>query len=131
MGTMRSIIKSVCLNALSIYLLSLVFTGLKFSSPLVLFEAAFILGFLNTFVKPILSLLTLPINLVTFGFFSFILNLFIIFLVTKIVPGFNVSGFMLTGLPYLGTITLDALGAYFLVSVGLNFVNGILRVLLN
>lgn len=128
---MRSIIKSVSLNALSIYLLSLVFTGLKFSSPLVLFEAAFILGFLNTFVKPILSLLTLPINLVTFGFFSFILNLFIIFLVTKIVPGFNVSGFMLTGLPYLGTITLDALGAYFLVSVGLNFVNGILRVLLN
>ena len=124
---MKTIIRLVFLNALAIYFLSLVFAGVKFSSPTTLFEAAIILGFLNTFVKPILNILTLPINMVTFGLFSFILNLFIIFLVTRIVPGFSVSAFTLAGLPYLNTVSLDAIGAYLLVSVGLNFITSLLR----
>lgn len=128
---MRNIIKSIILNALSLYFLSLIFTGLKFSSGLVLFEASFILGLLNTFVKPVLTLLTLPINLVTFGLFSFVLNTFILFLVTKIVVGFSVSAFILSALPYIGSISFDKVGSFFIISAGFNFLNSLLRYFLN
>lgn len=118
-------IKTIFLNALSIYFLSLIFTGLKFDSLLTLVQAAIILGLLNTFVKPILSLLTLPINLVTFGLFSLVLNIFILFLVTKMVPGFKLAPFTLGGVPYLPPLGIDRVGALFLASVSLNFLNSL------
>lgn len=55
---------------------------------------ALILGIINAFLKPVLLILTLPINLVTLGLFTFILNALLILLVTKIVPGFSVDGFL-------------------------------------
>ena len=45
-------------------------------------------------VKPVLSILTLPITIITLGLFSFILNALIFWAVTLIVPGFGVAGFL-------------------------------------
>ena len=46
-----------------------------------------------TVIKPVLSILTLPITLITFGLFSFVLNALLFWAVTLIVPGFMVAGF--------------------------------------
>ncbi len=54
---------------------------------------ALILGIVNAFLRPILLILTLPINILSLGFFTFILNALLILLVSKIVPGFIVNGF--------------------------------------
>ena len=56
--------------------------------------ASFFLGVLSITIRPILFLLTLPITLVTFGLFSFILNAFIFWFLSTIVKGFQVSGFI-------------------------------------
>ncbi|OGK55920.1 hypothetical protein A3J15_02675 [Candidatus Roizmanbacteria bacterium RIFCSPLOWO2_02_FULL_38_10] len=53
---------------------------------------AVILGLINTFVKPILKILTLPITILTLGLFSLILNALLILLVDRLVPGFSVNG---------------------------------------
>lgn len=45
-------------------------------------------------IKPVLGLLTLPITIITFGLFSFILNALLFWAMTLIVPGFAVSGFL-------------------------------------
>ena len=45
-------------------------------------------------IRPILSILTLPITLITFGLFSFVLNAFLFWAMTLIIPGFVVSGFL-------------------------------------
>ena len=55
--------------------------------------AALVLGLLNVFIKPILIVLTLPINILTLGLFTFIINGLLILLASRIVPGFDVVGF--------------------------------------
>lgn len=53
-----------------------------------------VLGFMNAVVKPILSLLTFPITLVTLGLFSLVVNAAIVLLVDLLVSGFEVAGFL-------------------------------------
>jgi putative membrane protein len=54
---------------------------------------AVVLGIINVFIKPVVFLLTLPINILTLGLFSLVINALLILLAAKIVPGFSVNGF--------------------------------------
>lgn len=54
---------------------------------------ALVLGLLNAFIKPLILILTLPINILTLGLFTLVINAAIILMVSAIVPGFNVDGF--------------------------------------
>jgi putative membrane protein len=54
---------------------------------------AVVLGLINVFLKPIVSLLTLPLNIVTLGLFSLVVNALLVLLAAMIVPGFSVAGF--------------------------------------
>src|SRR6185503_21175337 len=74
-------------------LLSGVFVGGILSALL----AAAVLGFVNMTIKPILFILTLPINLLTLGLFTFVINAMMLGLVSWIVPGFEVRS-LLTGI---------------------------------
>jgi putative membrane protein len=55
--------------------------------------AAFVLGVVNTFIRPLLVLLTLPLTLVTLGIFLLIINGLLLWLVSAVVRGFHVYGF--------------------------------------
>jgi putative membrane protein len=57
------------------------------------FLAAFILGIVNALIRPILIVLSLPIQLLTLGLFTFIVNGFMLWIVSGIVQGFYISGF--------------------------------------
>jgi putative membrane protein len=57
------------------------------------FFAAAVLGILNAFFRPILILLTLPINLLTLGLFTFVVNALLLMLTSSIISGFHVQGF--------------------------------------
>jgi putative membrane protein len=81
------------ITALALWLASLLFKGLKFSDTTSLVVSALLLGFANAIVKPLLILLTLPLTLITFGFFLLVINALMIMLVAKLVKGFQVSGF--------------------------------------
>lgn len=52
-----------------------------------------VLGIINVFVKPVIGILTLPINIVTLGLFSLVVNALLILLAGMIVQGFTVDGF--------------------------------------
>lgn len=62
----------------------------KFTTALLV---AIVLAFLNTIVKPILTILSLPITFFTLGLFLLAINAFIILFANKLVDGFNVDGF--------------------------------------
>lgn len=55
---------------------------------------AVILGVLNITIKPILSILTLPLNIITLGLFSFVINAVLLIFVSSFVDGFEVAGFV-------------------------------------
>jgi putative membrane protein len=56
--------------------------------------AALVWSVITMVIRPVLSILTLPITIVTFGIFSFVLNALLFWAMTLIVPGFLVSGFL-------------------------------------
>lgn len=62
-----------------------------FSTALIV---AVVLGIVNAFLKPILVILTLPINILTLGLFTLVINAILVLLVSSLVPGFKVSGFL-------------------------------------
>jgi putative membrane protein len=55
--------------------------------------AAFFLGVINTFIRPLLVVLTLPLTVVTFGLFLLVINGLLLWLVSALVHGFYVNGF--------------------------------------
>ncbi|MFL9610010.1 phage holin family protein [Methylobacillus pratensis] len=79
--------------SLSLWVASLIFPGIKFSSRLSLLISALALGFVNAVIRPLLLVLTFPLTLVTFGFFALVVNALMIMLVAKLIKGFELSGF--------------------------------------
>ena len=63
----------------------------SFGSALI---AAFVIGLLNTLVRPLLVLLTLPVTLLTLGLFLFVINALMFWLAAQVLQGFNVAGFV-------------------------------------
>jgi len=62
----------------------------NFGSALI---AAFVLGLLNTLVRPLLVLLTLPVTLLTLGLFLFVINALMFWAAASVLDGFHVAGF--------------------------------------
>jgi putative membrane protein len=54
---------------------------------------AIALAIINTFIRPVLVFLTIPVTIVTLGFFLLVINALIIMLIGRIIPGFTVDGF--------------------------------------
>ena len=77
-------------------------------TPLIL---AVVLGVINTFIRPIILILTLPLTIITLGLFSLVINALLIMLAAVVVPDFAVDGF-LTAL--LFSIVLSLLNAFLL-----------------
>jgi putative membrane protein len=66
--------------------------GIEFSSVTALVIAACVLGLVNAIVRPVVTLLTLPISIITLGLFLLVVNAAMIGLTSVIVPGFHVGG---------------------------------------
>ena len=81
------------ITALSLWVTSHIFSGIKFTNTSSLIVSALLLGFANAVVKPLLVVLTLPLTLLTFGLFLLVINALMILLVSALVKGFKVSGF--------------------------------------
>jgi putative membrane protein len=81
------------LNAVALLIVAYVLPGItvaSFGSALI---AALVLGLLNTLVKPVLVLLTLPITVITLGLFLLVLNALVFWFAGSILKGFQVAGF--------------------------------------
>ena len=81
------------ITALSLWVASHVFSGIRFSSTSALIVSALLLGFANAVLRPLLIVLTLPLTLLTLGFFLLVINALMLLLVAKLVDGFKISGF--------------------------------------
>ncbi len=81
-------------TVLAVLLAAYVVPGFVVSSFYTAAIVALILGVLNITIKPILVVLTLPLNLITLGFFTFIINALLIWFIASFVQGFSVSGFI-------------------------------------
>lgn len=80
-------------NALAIVFVAAVVPGIEIRGVLSALGAGLVLGLVNGVVRPVLLVMTLPLTLVTLGFFLFVLNGLCLWLTSMLVVGFEVHGF--------------------------------------
>lgn len=102
------IIIRILVIALSLLFVARFIPGIEVSGFYSAFIAALILGLLNTFAKPILIILTLPITMITLGLFVFVINAALFMFAASFVEGFAVSTFFAA---FLGSIIVSFVSA--------------------
>lgn len=88
----------------AILLSSTILPGIHVASLTTAIVAAAILGIVNTFLRPVLLILTLPLTILTLGIFAFVLNALMLLLVAYFVPGLEIDGFFWA---FLGTLIIS------------------------
>jgi len=81
------------INAAALFALPYLMTSIKVDSIASALIAALVLGLINTFIRPLLVLLTLPATLLTLGLFIFVINGLLFWLAGSFIEGFHVGGF--------------------------------------
>ncbi|QOX80458.1 phage holin family protein [Trichlorobacter lovleyi] len=82
------------LSGLAIVITAYLLPGVHLSGIKAALLTAIVLGLINAIIKPVLKLLTLPLTIMTLGLFSLVINALLIMLTAKLVPGFQVQGFL-------------------------------------
>ena len=80
-------------NLFALVIAGSLISGIRIESITMGIAAAGILGVLNAVIRPIVLVLTLPINLLSLGLFTLVINALMLMLVARIVPGFSIEGF--------------------------------------
>lgn len=90
---LRNVVIRWFINSLSLGVASLIFTGILFNQLKDLLIASVIFGLMNVFIKPILIIFTLPLNILTLGLFTFVINAIILGLTSSLLSGFYIADF--------------------------------------
>lgn len=97
------------LLSLSVFALPYVLPGIRVDGFVTAIIVAGFLGIINAFLRPLLLLLTLPIRILTFGLFSFIINAALLWFISSLIPGFTIANFWSA---LLGSIILAIVGTW-------------------
>lgn len=102
---MKSFIRNLVFYSIALFLLPILLAGVKISGGFgTIIFGGFTLTLLFMFVKPLLSIVTFPLNVITLGFFSFLVNVFLLYLLTVFIPAIRIQSFLFSGVEFLGFI---------------------------
>ena len=110
---MKLIVRWLLLAA-ALLLVAHLYAGVQVANFGAAMIAALVLGLLNTLVRPLLVLLTLPVTLLTLGLFLFVINALMFWAAASILDGFNVSGF---GAALIGSLIYSLAGVVIDVAI--------------
>lgn len=83
----------LAINALALIVVDAIFDKIWFDNQQAMIAAAVVLAIVNAYLRPLIILLTLPINILSLGLFTLIINALMLKLVTLVIPAFHVEGF--------------------------------------
>lgn len=89
---MKLLIK-LLLNAFTLWIVSYLIPGFYFESTQALIVTAVVVGVVNTFIKPVLQVVFIPLSIITFGVAALLINVVLLWGVSFVVPGFEIDGF--------------------------------------
>ena len=84
---------SLLLSSVAVFVTAQILPGVHLAGFGTAIAVAVVLGFINAFIRPVILLLTLPINILTLGLFTLVIMALMVMLVSMIVPGFVLDGF--------------------------------------
>ena len=114
---MKSLLRSTLINAFSLFVLTILLSGVKVTGGFGTYIAGgFVLSILYKILKPILNIVSLPLNIITLGATSFLINGLIFYITTFLIPEISITGFLFKGLSFSGfiipSVYLNAFFAY-------------------
>jgi len=133
---MKSLLRNTLINSLSLFVLAQVVPGLTIHGGFITYiMGGLALSLLFLIVKPILNIISLPLNLVTLGLFSFLINAIIFYLLTVFVTSISITSFTFPGFSFSGFIApkifFNTLFAFIIVallqSVIVSFLSWLIR----
>ena len=101
---MRGIVVRWLVLTAAIFMAAYMIDGIRISGLPAAVLAAAVLGVLNAFLRPILLILTLPLNILTLGLFTFAINAILLMMASGVISGFTVDGF---GSALLGSLFIS------------------------
>jgi putative membrane protein len=101
-GFLMRLAVAVAINALALWVADLLWDGVRIDGAAAYIIGAAVLGIANAIVKPILAILTLPLILITLGFFYLLIAIAMVWLAELIAPDFVINGFW----SYVGTVVV-------------------------
>ncbi len=127
---MKTILKHFLIDTISLYLISLAVKGIVFENGVqTLLLTGAVLALATMIARPVLNILLLPINLVTFGLFKWVTYVVTLYLVTIVVPGFALLDFVFAGYSsvwfVIPSIHLTGLLAFIAFSFLISFVSSV------
>ena len=87
------LITKLAVNAIALLVVTSLFKGIRLDSNQATIAAAVVLVLVNTYLRPLVVLLTLPINVLTLGLFTLVINALMLELVSWVIPGFHIDSF--------------------------------------
>ena len=129
---MRSIVRNIAFYSFALFLTSQTLSGVKiFGGFWTYIVGGVVLTLLFLILKPIISIVTLPLNIVTLGAFSFLTNAIIFYLLTVFVANISVSAFTFNGFIFAGFVVpklyLNNFFAFLVASIMLSAIIGGLK----
>lgn len=129
---MKSILRRIIIYSVALFLVAQILDGVRIEGNLTVYIiGGIILSILFTIVKPILSIIMLPLNIITLGLFSFLINAIILYFLTILVPNISVTSFTLNGFSYLGFVVpeleVNTFFAFLVASALLSVIVGFLK----
>lgn len=129
---MKSLIRNTAINAFGLFMLTGILGGVKITGGIPTFIlGGFILSIMYLLLRPIFNLLTLPFNMITFGSFSFLINMAILYLLTILIPSISINAFTFQGYSFAGFIIpnvfLNTFFAYLAASLVLSIAISIIK----
>ena len=83
----------LAINVFALFVVEYLVPGFKLAGIETAIVAAIVIGIVNTLIKPILQLIALPISILTFGITAFLINVGLLYLTSKVIPGFIIASF--------------------------------------
>lgn len=106
---MKGIFLRWIIQTLAILVAAYILKGIDVTGFVPALAAAALLGILNAFVRPLLLLLTLPLNILSLGLFTFVINAFLLKIASLVIEGFTVQGFWAA---LLGSLFISFVSAF-------------------
>lgn len=123
---MRTILKRILLNTIAIAGVASLIPGISYNQNLkTLLTAALVLALINSFIKPFIKILFIPINIITLGLAGWFVNVIILYLTTLAVSGFTIQSFTLQA--YNTNFVVSTFWSFILISFLLNIITTIIN----
>lgn len=129
---MKSVLRRIVFYSVALFLTAQALEGVRVNGGLIEYiVGGMVLSILFLLVKPILGIITLPLNIITLGLFSFLTNGIILYLLTIIVPNISIAAFKFKGFSFMGFVIpqlqVNNFFAFIVASILLSIIVGFLR----